>query len=279
MAGDWIKVEKATARKPEILRLAVILGMHVDQAFGLCVRFWSWCDDNLSSGNASGVTEALLDALLGQPGIASALIEVGWLQVRQGSLAIPNFDRHLSKSAKSRALSARRTALHRSRSSNGASVTKTLPEKRREEKKRPPKPPNGGEVASDPLKESGIEFQGLPDALDDSNFRESWLMYEAHRRTTPKGCVQLIERVQNFVQLAAIGPERAAEVCRLAVGKGWSSLVFDAKELSKPKAADSKKSDDITAEYAAINQKNSDPQTRANVQRVIEEAKKARRVS
>ena len=87
---------------------------------------------------------------------------------------------------------------------------------------------------SPPINETGIEFQGLPPELDNQVFRSAWLLYEAHRRTTNKGCVNLLERVQNFVQLAAIGPYRAAEVCRLAVGNGWSKLVFDAKELSKP---------------------------------------------
>jgi hypothetical protein len=133
MAGDWIKVEKSTPRKPEVLRLAVLLNIHPDHAFGLCCRFWSWCDDNLTNSNAQGVTESLLDALLGRDGFASALVQVGWLQVRQGSLVIPNFDLHLSQGAKSRALAARRQAQHRSRKSNAESVTKTSPEKRREE--------------------------------------------------------------------------------------------------------------------------------------------------
>lgn len=52
MAGDWIKVEKATSRKPEVLRIAAALGVHPDHAFGLCFRFWCWCDDHLKSANA-----------------------------------------------------------------------------------------------------------------------------------------------------------------------------------------------------------------------------------
>lgn len=106
--AEWIKVEKATARKPEVLRLADLLGVHPDHAFGLCVRFWFWCDDNLSTGHAPGVTNVTLDAAFGHPGFATALITVGWLRVRDGSLEVPNFDRHLSASAKSRALSGER---------------------------------------------------------------------------------------------------------------------------------------------------------------------------
>ncbi len=135
MAGDWIKVEKATARKPEVLRIAVALGIHPDQAFGLCIRFWSWCDDQLETGNAPGVTGALLDALLERDGIATALALVGWIKVENGELVIPNYDRHLSENAKKRALTARRAAKRRSRKGNAESVTVALPreEKRREE--------------------------------------------------------------------------------------------------------------------------------------------------
>jgi hypothetical protein len=170
MAGDWIKVEKATARKPEVLRLSVQLGIHPDHAFGLCVRFWSWCDDNLTSGNAPGVTEALLDALLGQTGFAAALVEVGWLQRRVDSksttLVIPHFDRHLTQSAKSRALTARRQASLRSRKSNAASVTKASPEKRREEKNKEDTPPSSPQEPVDDG-EAGQENRTLPPVTSD----------------------------------------------------------------------------------------------------------------
>jgi hypothetical protein len=39
MAGDWIKVEKATPAKPEVLSISEILGVHPVHAFGLCVKF------------------------------------------------------------------------------------------------------------------------------------------------------------------------------------------------------------------------------------------------
>lgn len=133
MAGDWIKIEKATARKPEILALAEILQVHPDHAFGLCVRFWSWCDDHLSSANARSVSKTSLDALLDRSGFADALIKVGWLQVRSGSLEVPNFDRHLSQTAKTRALTAQRVAKHQAKKTNAASVSEALPEKRRED--------------------------------------------------------------------------------------------------------------------------------------------------
>lgn len=133
MAGDWIKVEKATARKPEVLTIAAELGIHPDHAFGLCVRFWSWCDDHMSDANARGVSGSLVDALLERSGIATALVKVGWLRVRDGSLEVPNFDRHLSQSSKTRALTKERVAKHMTKKTNAPGVSKALAEKRRED--------------------------------------------------------------------------------------------------------------------------------------------------
>lgn len=140
MAGDWIKIEKATARKREVLMIAGELGIHPDHSFGLCFRFWSWCDDNLSTGHALGVTNVLLDQLLGHDGFSLALINAGWLEENDGSLQVPNFDRHVSQSAKDRALANERKRIQRdkvtkeSRLGRDKKETEARPEKRREEK-------------------------------------------------------------------------------------------------------------------------------------------------
>lgn len=135
MAGDWIKVEKVTIRKPEVMRIGEILGIHPDEAFGLCFRFWSWCDDHLTDGNARSVTEVTLDTLVNRSGFSKALLEVGWLHARNGSLVVPNFDRHLSQTAKNRSLTSQRVANHKKRKGNAPCVTNALPkeEKRRED--------------------------------------------------------------------------------------------------------------------------------------------------
>ncbi len=140
MSFQWVKVEKVTARKPEVLRIASKLNVHLDHAFGLCVRFWIWCDDNLETGHALGVTPVTLDAMLGCDGFAKSLVEVGWLRVRDGSLEVPNYDRHLSKNAKIRANSQVRQQKSRSQKCHTKNVTSALPEieieidRRKEEK-------------------------------------------------------------------------------------------------------------------------------------------------
>lgn len=138
MAGDWIKFEKSTLMKPEVLRVASILNIHRYQAVGACLAFWSWCDDQLRECHARSVTEKMIDDVVGVTGFAAALLETGWLLSRNGSIEVPNFDRHLSDSAKNRSLSSNRQRRRRnddvaklSRSERDKSVTRE--EKRREE--------------------------------------------------------------------------------------------------------------------------------------------------
>ncbi len=48
MAGDWIKFEHATPRKPEVFQIAADLGIDTDTTVGLLIRFWVWVSENLS---------------------------------------------------------------------------------------------------------------------------------------------------------------------------------------------------------------------------------------
>lgn len=134
MAGDWIKIEKDLPQKPEVMEIADALGMSEAEVVGNLVIFWAWCDSNLSRAcNAVSVTKMRLDRITGVTGFVDALVRVGWLQHRDGKIEVVNFDRHLGKSAKSRAQTRNRVEASREKC-NAASVTEALPEKRREEK-------------------------------------------------------------------------------------------------------------------------------------------------
>jgi hypothetical protein len=127
MATDWIKVEKTTPRKSEVLRIATTLNIHPDHAFGLCFRFWSWCDDNLLHSNAGGVSLALVDSLVDRSGFCAAMVSVGWLKPVGETFEVTKFERHLSKSAKTRGLTAKRVSKHE-RKTNAGIVSEALTE-------------------------------------------------------------------------------------------------------------------------------------------------------
>lgn len=115
MRRPWIKIETATPDKPEICAIATSLRMDPDAVLGKLVRLWSWVEVNRVSANDLGVTREFLDKLVGRKGFASALVACGWLSDAEGRLGLPNLDRHNGGSAKVRALTAQRVALHRQR--------------------------------------------------------------------------------------------------------------------------------------------------------------------
>jgi len=215
MAGDWIKMEKATARKPEILMLADILQIHPDHAFGLCFRFWSWCDDQLVDRHATGVTNVTLDMVIGHAGFSAALVKVGWLEARTGSLAVPNFDRHLSDSAKNRAQSGKRKEKQRanvtkeSRNDRDKSVT-------REEKRR---------VKDIESKVGGdVVIPANMQTPEVSQYFATWMAHLAVQYPE-KVPLENSPQMQMFWQeIARMGPEKFCASVEYSVGRGWSNL-------------------------------------------------------
>lgn len=140
MAGDWIKLQKDTPEKPEVLAISSRLGLDPDAVVGKLVRIWSWFDTHTINGNAESVTFAFLDRITGVTGFAEQMMLVGWLIQTGSVLTLPHFEYHNGETAKKRALVNKRVQKHRignaeSNAISNASVThEELPEKRREEK-------------------------------------------------------------------------------------------------------------------------------------------------
>lgn len=137
MADHWIKVEKGTPDKPEILEMASMLSIQdPDTIVGKLVRVWAWFDSNSENGHAPSVTNVLLDRLTGVTGFVDAMVFVGWLEKNEDGYNITKFDRHLGKGAKKRASDAERKRKSRDKSQacHKESVTKKGLDKIREDK-------------------------------------------------------------------------------------------------------------------------------------------------
>jgi hypothetical protein len=161
MAGEWIKVEKSTADKPEVLRMARELLIDRDAVFGKLMLVWMWFDANSVDGVVDGAVDADVDALVRHVGFASVMKSVNWLAEVRGrpGLSLPNFGRHNGETAKKRALSNRRQSRWRNADVDAPSVTNasTREEKRRSNKTNPP---NGGSTVWD-FGKSLLAEQGL----------------------------------------------------------------------------------------------------------------------
>lgn len=110
MASDWIKIECTTPRKSEVLKVARILGITTDDAFGKIVRFWMWADSNSVDGLVDGAASTDVDTVVDSKGFANALKIVGWLEIDEENetIRIPNFENHNGESAKKRGLRQKR---------------------------------------------------------------------------------------------------------------------------------------------------------------------------
>ncbi len=139
---SWLKFDVSTPEKPEVMAITIALGYEdPDLTVGKLLKVWRWFDAHTQEGNAVGVTPALLNKVVAIPGICEAMADVGWIVVSPSGVSLPNFERHNGKTAKDRALGAKRAASHKTNAkgngeSNAPSVTSALPreEKRREEK-------------------------------------------------------------------------------------------------------------------------------------------------
>jgi len=155
MAGDWIKIREDLNEDPAVLRMAIAMNERPEHIVGYCTKFWAWISrnvspesrDNCPAASVTGVPLLSLEVALNLPGFLTALLAVDWLEYDDGAgtadgqpiIHVPKLERHLSESAKKRALEAEKKRKQRAGKSpkagdNCPKETGTREEKRREEK-------------------------------------------------------------------------------------------------------------------------------------------------
>jgi hypothetical protein len=116
MAGDWIKVEKATPDKSKIQDIAEMCHVSMDTAFVAWFRVWCWLDGETDTGHLERWTPAKCDYTGRVPGLGHALAAVGWVEfTADGGAIIHNWNQHNGVSAKKRTLTNRRKVQWRER--------------------------------------------------------------------------------------------------------------------------------------------------------------------
>lgn len=138
MAGDWIKIEHATARKAEVLKMARMLGCSRREVVGLLVDFFIWCDVNCVDGVVDGVVDADVDAVASQKNFSSVMVAVGWLKFHNepARMEMINWAHHNGETAKKRALRNNRQAKWRSNVDASVDTPASTTASTREEKRR-----------------------------------------------------------------------------------------------------------------------------------------------
>lgn len=140
-AMAWIKMRLDLAEDPAVIEMAEKLNVREEMIVGYCHAFWSWVSRQCHAESVTGVTLVSLGRRLNLPGFPELLRDVGWLEYddtgERPVITIPKFDRHLSESAKKRAIDADRQRKRRNSvtqvSRNKCDKTVTREEKNREE--------------------------------------------------------------------------------------------------------------------------------------------------
>lgn len=123
MAGDWIKMRSNLWDDPRVARLCDATDQSEAAIIGALYWLWAAADQHTTEGLMTGLSFRQIDRKTGIPGIAEALSEIGWIEQEQDGIRIARFGEHNGASAKKRAVTARRVAEQRKRTSNAESVT------------------------------------------------------------------------------------------------------------------------------------------------------------
>jgi hypothetical protein len=224
MAGDWIKMRIDLMEDPAVMQMADELGIREEAIVGYCHALWSWVSRQCHADTVTGVTLASLGRRINLPGFPELMCDVGWLEYDESGdrpvIRIPNWDRHLSQSAKKRANDANRQANRRksvtqvSRSSCDNSVTRE--EKRREEKN----------IHSHPQAEG---------------FAKEWTRWCEFRLSVDGRHLPEVQAESILMELHRRGPEKAKRDIDFSIQKGARSILdsdHTFEKRSKPKTVD-----------------------------------------
>lgn len=145
MNGTWIKIQTSLLRSPKIVRMMSALDADKFRTLGGTVSAWCLADEHANSDGVLEMSTDELDALIGFPGLAAAMISVGWLLELPGSkIQFPDYEAHNGPTAKRRAQETSRKGRARKRtnvriecgqmSASDADKVRNREEKRREDK-------------------------------------------------------------------------------------------------------------------------------------------------
>jgi hypothetical protein len=125
--STWIKWVKGLSRKKKTIQVAGLLGVDRHSAAGRLMDVWEWADENIADpdGNGDGVVpiapgqmSPLIDELSGTPGLADAMLTVGWLRFDDDQTVFPDWGRNNGESTKKRLAEARKKEKQRARQTN-----------------------------------------------------------------------------------------------------------------------------------------------------------------
>ncbi len=251
----WFMVRSNLYDDPDVIALSAKTGLDEYSVVGRLVKFWSWLDKHTEDGRipfCDSVTSlSRLDSMFEAQGFAQAMIDIGWLDVSDGWVTIPHFDRWNGATAKKRAKDAIRQREHRSLPKEKRdSVTKTSQkkcdksvtlEKEKEKEKEKYKeeetpyiPPF--ELSADDQQKSKKQREKrpthehgsvqIPEGLMTPGFQSAWGRWIEYRSAINHPYKVRHSEEGQLLWCLKKGPDRATACIEESIRQGWQG-VFD----------------------------------------------------
>lgn len=100
MSQFWLPVDRDTATKSEVMRIARQLEITRHDALGRVLCVWFWFNVESVDGVIAGATLDDVDDIAARPGFGQAMLNVGWLVQLEAGLEQPGFHEHRQVSQK-----------------------------------------------------------------------------------------------------------------------------------------------------------------------------------
>jgi hypothetical protein len=227
---SWIKVRVTLLTSPQLVRISSATCLDRVRTLGALVSAFIVFDTHSVDGNMAGYTYEALDEVVGLPGLAQAMEDVGWLRKTPQGIEMIDFQKHNGASAKRRALDSDRKKNVRKMSASEEDVLRTKSKREKESKSKkennnPPNPPDGGnQVRSKPEPEKlGAPLFGGP-AL-----QAAWLDFVEHRKQMKKPLTNLsAKKIAEVLYRSYNEGYCPVAMLNKSVANGWQG-VFPAK--------------------------------------------------
>lgn len=228
--SSWIKFRTSLLNHPKVVRIASAICPHdvrrMSVTIGAILHIWAMADTHADGECLPNMSIEALDLLLGVPGFAKAMVDVGWLEERDGSLYLPNYQEHNGPTAKRRALDQTRKNSVRKLSASCPQSVRTdadVLRTKRESKNKNSNP--NGLLPLTPTKKSA-KFDPVADIeapFASNEWAEGWAKWCAHRTELRKPLTRQATESQ-LAELARMGEERALAAIHHSLRGGWQGI-------------------------------------------------------
>lgn len=214
---SWIKMRENLKAESEVFGICNITGLEANAVLGSLFMVWSWADGRTEDGFIDHVRKEQVDKVAEFDGFAAAMESVGWIVFTETGVQFPNFEAHMSESAKKRDSETKRKRIQREKAKR---------------KQRDIVPPTPGQCpTSDRDKSVTREEKRREELIKEKEKKESSDSQSDDCSPSPDSRIPKVEQLDALIDAFELLPESIGHQIRDRRGKsllkGWRRVQKD----------------------------------------------------